>query len=431
MNNWYTLSILLGIIILIWLIDRKKFKREGVFLLRRTKKGLKLINDTGIKYKKFFKIFGEVGIILSFGALGLWYILKEKKHKWVIAKSSAFLVVMLVILSNFLKLPIAIASSAFGAMGFIFSYLTTTSYGIFAGTVKTAGLQIVAPFKIANAPIFYVPLHYFLISILVLFIAHEFSHALVARAQGIKIKNLGYGFLAIIPLAFAEQDEKELKKHRSIEKSRFYSVGSLGNIITGALAVLLMIAASSASANVFQSDGVEYQSTLENMPAYTALPSTGVITKVNENETRDILEFMYVFEELKPDQSISVFVNGEEYTLTTTGNPENKTQAFIGISDVSTKLGIKKAVADMFGLRLPWTLLYLLELLKWLFLLNIGIGLANLLPIKPFDGGLMLEEILKKLSPGSWKPMHKFIGTLTLGLIIINIIGPYLVQYIV
>lgn len=38
--------------------------------------------------------------------------------------------------------------------------------------------------------------------------------------------------------------------------------------------------------------------------------------------------------------------------------------------------------------------IHLIELFNWVFILNMGIGLFNLLPLKPLDGGHMLEVLL-------------------------------------
>ena len=34
------------------------------------------------------------------------------------------------------------------------------------------------------------------------------------------------------------------------------------------------------------------------------------------------------------------------------------------------------------------------DLLKWIYIINLSVGLFNLLPMKPLDGGLMLKEVL-------------------------------------
>jgi len=71
---------------------------------------------------------------------------------------------------------------------------------------------------------------------------------------------------------------------------------------------------------------------------------------------------------------------------------------------------------------------WVFQLFAWLVFLNFGIGLVNLLPIKPLDGGLMYEEIIKMIL-GKSKPQYiRALSIFTFMLIIVNIIGPYLPQ---
>ncbi|VVB59475.1 Peptidase family M50 [uncultured archaeon] len=75
-------------------------------------------------------------------------------------------------------------------------------------------------------------------------------------------------------------------------------------------------------------------------------------------------------------------------------------------------------------------LLYLYSLFRWRNLLNIGIGLFNLLPLKPLDGGLIFEEIAKEFFGKAWKPVYTVVAVSTLGLILLNLFGAYLVKAI-
>jgi len=62
-------------------------------------------------------------------------------------------------------------------------------------------------------------------------------------------------------------------------------------------------------------------------------------------------------------------------------------------------------------------------LLYWLYLLNIGIGLFNLVPLGPIDGGLMMKEVLKKwFNKKTAKKIFSFISSAFLIMILINIL---------
>lgn len=49
---------------------------------------------------------------------------------------------------------------------------------------------------------------------------------------------------------------------------------------------------------------------------------------------------------------------------------------------------------NKYGTFLPWLLTELREFFYLVFLLNFAVGTFNLLPMKPLDGGLILEEII-------------------------------------
>jgi membrane-associated protease RseP (regulator of RpoE activity) len=51
----------------------------------------------------------------------------------------------------------------------------------------------------------------------------------------------------------------------------------------------------------------------------------------------------------------------------------------------------------------------------------LGIGLFNLLPLKPLDGGLIFEEISNKIFKEKGKVITTFISLLTLAFILLNL----------
>ncbi|MFB6217413.1 MAG: site-2 protease family protein, partial [Candidatus Aenigmatarchaeota archaeon] len=57
-------------------------------------------------------------------------------------------------------------------------------------------------------------------------------------------------------------------------------------------------------------------------------------------------------------------------------------------------------------------------LLNWIFILNVGIGLMNLLPLKPLDGGLMVEAVTERYSPGRKEDIVRGLSSLTFALLV-------------
>ena len=59
----------------------------------------------------------------------------------------------------------------------------------------------------------------------------------------------------------------------------------------------------------------------------------------------------------------------------------------------------------------------------WIFVLNLGIGVVNILPIKPLDGGLFFEEIVGKFFKNP-APIVKGVSILVVALLVFNLLGP-------
>ena len=58
-------------------------------------------------------------------------------------------------------------------------------------------------------------------------------------------------------------------------------------------------------------------------------------------------------------------------------------------------MAVKDNIAKTYGEIIPWTIYDLNTLFWWIFLLNFLVGAFNLLPMKPLDGGLIFEELLR------------------------------------
>lgn len=77
----------------------------------------------------------------------------------------------------------------------------------------------------------YVPFIYGLIGLIIAVVAHEFSHGIIARVMGFKVKALGLLFIVIPMGAFMEPDEKEVEKGSRIARMRMFSAGPVMNFL--------------------------------------------------------------------------------------------------------------------------------------------------------------------------------------------------------
>ena len=111
------------------------------------------------------------------------------------------------------------AAIAVGVLGMVFIAfsLFQSLYNILFVPKALPAAGLVLPFKVKGS--FYVPFFYWIISIFILALVHEMSHGIMARFYNIKVKSSGFAFigliLPIIPAAFVEPDEKQLKKAKS------------------------------------------------------------------------------------------------------------------------------------------------------------------------------------------------------------------------
>ena len=437
MNNYETLLFLVVLFGLIYLFDRKNFTKEAPLMyIRKIRKGISFLNNFGLKHKKFFKIFGDMGIIFTFGITGLWYVFAEKKYKrW----SDLFLVfaalLSFVFLTGVFESPVAaIILTLLGASGATFTLLLESARAIVMKELTVPAVQLALPVEISGAPIFYIPLEYFLSAIFVIVVIHEFSHAFVSVAHNIKVKSVGYGFLAFLPLGFAEPDEAKLKKADSIVKSRVYSAGSFSNIVCTVIVLML-------TSFLYAPSGFDYNGLVSDMPS-VVLPEKGTITKMNNVTISGDYSFYNTILNCSPNQTIDVTVNNKEYMLMLASSPQNSSLPFMGIKRdrFSTHMSLKPdyalflAGAGAVGGFMIWLINGAYMYLFWIWFISFAIALVNLLPIKvglPLDGGFMFEELMKKITTAKRAAKISYrVSLITLFVILFNFAGPFIMKYI-
>ncbi len=146
------------------------------------------------------------------------------------------------------------------------------------------------------------------------------------------------------------------------------------------------------------------------------------ITGINGEEVLDYTQFANLTSDLTPGDTITLTTDKGDYEVTTAENPDNASKAFIGIGGLELEVEVKEEYSflEPFSSTFGWISL----LLVWLFLINIGIGLFNLLPLGPVDGGRMFYSaclfITKKESLA--KTLLIIVSLFVLALIIINMI---------
>jgi len=345
MNLWTVLIIILtfwGIVYILFGRKEEEENEEGLavdlfIIMWRTKKLLGFIEKFAQKYKRFWKVYGSVGIVIGFGG-----------------------------------------------MAFVFYMLIKSALIAIRAKAQVAGVQLVIPGVT-------IPLWYGLIGLIVVMVVHELSHGVVARAEDLPLKSVGLVLFFVIPGAFVEPDEDELRKAPLIKRLRVYAAGSMANIVTALLALMLL---NYASAPLLQHAGVEVVQFDPRGPAINYLQEGDIIIGINGEQIKTVEDFLNFMNTTKPGQLITLEVlrNGKKITvkIPLRENPNNPGKGYLGVypsQHVASTIGHE-------GIVLP-----LAFALYWIYILNLGIGLMNLFPLIPLDGGRMLDETLKEFLP--------------------------------
>jgi len=317
---------------------------------------------------------------------------------------------------------------AFGGMIIIFGFLAYQVYKIIQNPSLGASVQFILPGATASSSglVQFIPVGYFLGALAIILVVHELMHGVVAEAFNLKLKSVGFGLLAIIPLAFVEPDEKQFNNAPLRAREAVLASGAFTNFVVAAIVIgLTTFAVAPAIAHNFDFNGLSIEHISEGLPADLAgLEKGDVITKVSGQTFSSVDGFVKLMRDKTPGQTVILTTNNGDKTVTLGEDPKDTSKPYLGIKfkgDVS----IKPSVEAVFG-QTPWILYNIAEFFFWLFILNVGIGLFNLLPIGPLDGGKManflVTDILKNKKIA--QKVFMLISYMSLALLVFNIFGP-------
>ena len=307
---------------------------------------------------------------------------------------------------------------AFGAMIFITGTLISSLPSVF----DTPAVSIVIPGVEMPGSSIYIPFFYGLIALATVLIVHEFSHGVQSVGEKISIKSIGLLLFAIIPGAFVEPDEDELKAAKRSSRLRVYAAGSIANISLAVIAILLVSLISAGIPYYFAEDGIAIDRIVTDSPSDGVLKEGMVLQAIDNQTIGNATDYTNVLSSYSPGDNVSVKTDQGTYSLTLDKNPNNESRGFFGIQANKHFELVNNSLGP-----LPWILFELLELFQWVFMLNLGIGLFNLLPLKPLDGGYMLEILLSyKLSEEHYKPLVNALSVVMAMVIVFSIVAGFL-----
>lgn len=259
---------------------------------------------------------------------------------------------------------------------------------------EVSSVSLVLPgVEVPGSP-FFIPFFSGFIALITVIIVHEFSHGILARVEKVDIKSMGLLLFAILPGAFVEPDEDEVKELDRPARMRIYVAGSMANLSLAVVALIIMTLLSSfAIPAVFHEDGVEITRLTDDGNAHDYL-KTGMILKSIDNYTvGDTEDYSRAVRSLAPNNTVNILTDQGAYSFKLKSNPANHSLGYMGIQAKAHYL-INDNYSNKFYSPYLWVLLDLPELFMWIFLLNFSIGTFNLLPMKPLDGGALFEDLM-------------------------------------
>lgn len=419
-----------------------KIKRYFIIFLIRTQYGVRLIDKIARSAPGFWKFIADFAILISFSGMGAAYLSMQKKRKhlfialsmiggtaiivlnsglsstvlmalvfgsmvvYIYNRKSLTLdflfstgVIFLLVSQIFSKPSLALLEATFGIPTILFAGLIQHAYNILIEGSTLPGVSPLLPttrggrvgITFPGYDIF-VPWWYALIALLVTLIAHESAHGILVRAQKMRLKSTGLLTLGILPIgAFIEPDEKEVESRPSIDKMRLFAVGSFANFVVCAVSVLVWLAIAAVMAQILVSGGIRIVGTMEGYPAAGVLESGMIVSKINDESVETITAFRNEMLKFKPGEEITLQTEEGKVRLNTTYDPENRSKAYIGITLVQYMRPKKQTNLNE---RIVALLFFITRALEWVIFFNINIGMVNLVPIAPFDGGRMFREVI-------------------------------------
>jgi len=378
-------AIIFVIFLLLFLWNkRKNVKIQGLFpiiyfVMYRTKLGLRLMDSGAKRFPRLLRFLSQAGV---------WF--------------------------------------GFAGMLFIAGILIHTTYKLLFVPAAAPEVQLVLPIEVKG--VFFVPFLYWIISIFVIAVVHEFSHGVIARLENVKVKSSGFAFLGIllpiVPAAFVEPDEKSAAKKTKRAQLAIFAAGPFSNILLAAVIfILLFFVGQPLAQAVYEQQGIKIVDVVEGGPAAIAgLGINEVVSVVDGQVIKSAVNFTKIVTEKKPGELLLLETNKSSYEILLKEHPDNMSKPYVGIKS-SQYVETKEEFKAKYGALLPEVILWFFGLFYWLYLLNLGIGLFNLVPMGPLDGGRMLRCVLDGKKKG--KAIFSCVSLFFLFIILFNLFAGF------
>ena len=416
-----------SLILVLFFKYRSRFEVQGkIVALFKTQLGIKWMESISKKdEQKWLVVLGYILLIAGL-ILGVFGFVANHQLWLIVGSFSLFFGLLLAIPLN-LWGHIGTTIGFIGMAVILFLLVKGTITMLFVADAPPAVAPVLPGVSVPGLP--NLSFWHWIVAIFLVATVHEFSHGIWARLYKIKIKSSGFLFFGPILGAFVEPEEKELNKKSKPKQLAVFAAGPFSNIIFGIFFLLIMnFITGPLYGNVYEGTGINIQTIIENQPAEQAgLVAPIIIYEINGQKTTDAVQFLNATASLKPNDKVKVVTDKGSYDLVAGKNPDNESRGFIGVADFTLKAAPKTAIIEKYGSFLPSAVEWINMLVFWLVVMNFGIGLFNLLPLGPIDGGRMFLTAMLGIFKNETKAkkIWGFMSFFCLMLIFINL-APYL-----
>ena len=162
----------------------------------------------------------------------------------------------------------------------------------------------------------------------------------------------------------------------------------------------------------------------------TTLKEGDVILKINNETINSRTDFTNSLDKYSPNDIIYITTINSTVPVKLGENSKNSSKPLLGVSTSEHNMGIKKEIKEKY-LFLPDVFFWFFKLIFWIYLISVGVGLFNLLPLGPVDGGRMFYVAALYVTKDKLKAkkMYTYITLICLTLIFINLL-PYIIKLI-
>ena len=193
----------------------------------------------------------------------------------------------------------------------------------------------------------FIPFYWGVIALVVTLVVHEFSHAILCKVEGIKVKSMGI-LLALIPIGgFAEPDDEQLLGKRQdktenefeaepkklatrAERIRVLTAGVMANFVTALIAFILFFSLLGSISPIGE---LMVTNVVPGYPAEAAgVKPNMILTGINEKEINNATDFMSYSKTLEP---------GSIVTLHLVDGKQRKNIVIVAAKSNETRAGVK------------------------------------------------------------------------------------------